>query len=48
MAFIATLYGIAFANLIFLPIGTKLKGKLEKEKRVKEMIIEGVLSIQQG
>jgi chemotaxis protein MotA len=48
VAFIATLYGIAFANLIFLPIGTKLKGKLEKEKRVKEMIITGVLAIQQG
>jgi chemotaxis protein MotA len=48
VAFIATLYGIAFANLVFLPLGTKLKGKLEKEKKVKEMIIEGVLSIQQG
>lgn len=48
VAFIATLYGIAFANLVFLPVGNKLKGKIEKEKRVKEMIIEGVLSIQQG
>lgn len=48
VAFIATLYGISFANLIFLPLGTKLKGKLEKEKKVKEMIIQGVLAIQQG
>jgi chemotaxis protein MotA len=47
-AFIATFYGIGFANLIWLPIGNKLKGKLEKEKRQKEMIIEGVLAIQQG
>lgn len=47
-AFIATLYGISFANLIWLPIGNKLMLKLEKEKRVKEMIIQGVLSIQQG
>jgi chemotaxis protein MotA len=47
-AFIATLYGISFANLIWLPIANKLKLKLEKEKRVKEMIIQGVLAIQQG
>jgi chemotaxis protein MotA len=47
-AFIATFYGIGFANLIWLPIGNKLKGKMEKEKRQKEMIIEGVLAIQQG
>jgi chemotaxis protein MotA len=48
VAFIATLYGIAFANLIWLPIGNKLTLKLKKEKRVKEMIIQGVLAIQQG
>jgi len=47
-AFIATFYGIGFANLIWLPIANKLKGKMEKEKRQKEMIIEGVLAIQQG
>ncbi len=47
-AFIATLYGISFANLVWLPIANKLKLKLEKEKRVKEMIIQGVLAIQQG
>jgi len=48
VAFIATLYGIAFANLIWLPIANKLKLKLAQEKNVKEMIIEGVLAIQQG
>jgi chemotaxis protein MotA len=48
VAFIATLYGIAFANLIWLPIANKLKLKLAHEKNVKEMIIEGVLAIQQG
>ena len=48
VAFIATLYGISFANLIWLPIANKLKLKLAQEKNVKEMIIEGVLSIQQG
>ncbi|HUX38799.1 MAG TPA: motility protein A [Rectinemataceae bacterium] len=47
-AFIATLLGIGIANLIFLPIANKLKLVLSKEKLAKEMIIVGVLSIQQG
>jgi chemotaxis protein MotA len=48
VAFIATLIGIAMANLFWLPIGTKLKLVLSKEKNTKEMIIAGVLAIQQG
>jgi len=47
-AFIATLYGIAFANLIWLPIGNKLKGQISGERMEKELIIMGVRSIQQG
>ena len=47
-AFIATLYGVGFANLIYLPIASKLKLKAKKEKLEKEMIIEGILSIQAG
>jgi len=47
-AFIATLLGIGIANLIFLPLANKLKLVLSKEKLAKEMIIVGVLSIQQG
>jgi chemotaxis protein MotA len=48
VAFIATLIGILLANSIFLPIGGKLKNILAKEKNTKEMIIAGVLAIQQG
>jgi chemotaxis protein MotA len=48
VAFIATLIGIAMANLVWLPIGNKLKLVLSKEKNTKEMIIAGVLAIQQG
>lgn len=48
MAFIATLYGISFANLVFLPLGGKLKGKLAQEVLQKELTIEGVMSIQAG
>lgn len=47
-AFIATLYGIALANLLFIPIGAKLKGKAKKEKMEKEFMIEGIMSIQAG
>jgi chemotaxis protein MotA len=48
VAFIATLIGILLANSVFLPIGGKLKGVIAKEKNTKEMIIAGVLAIQQG
>jgi chemotaxis protein MotA len=47
-AFIATLIGIMMANLVWLPLGVKIKGVLAKEKNTKEMIIAGVLAIQQG
>jgi chemotaxis protein MotA len=48
MAFVATLYGVSFANLVYLPIGGKLKGKLKAEVLQKELTIEGVMSIQAG
>src|SRR5918997_1548550 len=47
-AFIATLYGVAFANCIFLPMGTKLKVKSQEEAHYKELIVEGVLAVQAG
>jgi len=47
-AFIATLYGISFANLIWIPIGNKLKSQVKAMRLEKELIIVGVRSIQQG
>lgn len=47
-AFLATLYGIAFANIIFLPIGNRLKLLNEYENAERELIIEAVLLIQTG
>ncbi|HYE67897.1 MAG TPA: MotA/TolQ/ExbB proton channel family protein, partial [Anaerovoracaceae bacterium] len=47
-AFIATLYGIGLANLLWLPIGNKLKEKNRVEILYKSMIIEGLLLIQEG
>src|SRR3989339_416253 len=48
LAFIATLYGVFSANVIWIPIGTKLKNKSKKEVLVKSIIVEGVLSIESG
>ncbi|HNX58754.1 MAG TPA: MotA/TolQ/ExbB proton channel family protein [Spirochaetota bacterium] len=47
-AFIATLYGIGFANLIWLPVANKLKGKMKEEVLARELILTGILSIQAG
>jgi chemotaxis protein MotA len=47
-AFIATLYGIGLANLLWLPLGNKLKEKNRMEMLYKSMIIEGLLLIQEG
>ncbi len=47
-AFIATIYGIAFANLIFLPMGNKLKAVIHGQSQVRTMVIEGLIAIAQG
>ena len=47
-AFIATLYGVGSANVVFLPIGNRLKVIAAQEQEVKTMIIEGVLAVQAG
>ena len=47
-AFIATLYGVASANVVFLPVASKLRGISEAELALRELTIEGVLAIQAG
>jgi chemotaxis protein MotA len=47
-AFTATLYGIASANILWLPLATKLKARSHDERLVKEIYLEGILSIQAG
>jgi chemotaxis protein MotA len=47
-AFTATFYGVALANLAYLPIAAKLKSRTTEEVVACEMIIEGILSIQAG
>ena len=48
VAFVATVYGVGSANLIFLPIAKKIKNNLNREVYLREMITEGVLGIQSG
>lgn len=47
-AFIATLWGVFMANLVYLPIADKLKAIHAEENMSMELMIEGVLSIQSG
>ena len=48
LAIITTLYGSLVANVMNVPFATKLKSQDVQEATVKEMVIEGVLSIQAG
>ena len=47
-AFLATLWGLLSANLIFLPISAKLKARSEEEAHVRYMQLEGILAIHAG
>ena len=47
-AFVATIYGVAVANLICLPAAGKLKFRHREEVMIKEMMLEGVISILEG
>ncbi len=47
-AFIATIYGVGFANLIFIPIGNKLQQIIEEHSRYYELLAEGMYAILQG
>jgi chemotaxis protein MotA len=48
VAFVATVYGVGSANLLFLPIGQKLKGRMHALVRTRELMLEGVIGIVEG
>ena len=48
VALITTLYGSLLANIIFLPMASKLKARHEEEFLCKQLVMEGVLAIQEG
>ena len=47
-AFVATIYGVGMANLLFLPLANKLKSQIHNQTQFREMVIEGIISIAEG
>lgn len=48
VAFVATIYGVGSANLIYLPVAGKMKLRIREEQIGREMTLEGVASILEG
>ncbi len=48
VAFVATVYGVALANVFLLPAANKLKSRLQQRIQMKELVLEGVISIAEG
>ena len=48
VAFVATIYGVGSANILFLPFAGKLKSRLREQQLIREMTLEGVISILEG
>ncbi|MES2640702.1 MAG: flagellar motor protein [Myxococcota bacterium] len=48
VAFVATIYGVGFANLLFLPLGTRLKKIVQAEAEDRAMVLTGLAAIVTG
>lgn len=48
VAFVATIYGVGFANLVFLPIAYKLRHHIQNEVTRREMVIDAIVAIASG
>jgi chemotaxis protein MotA len=48
VAFVATIYGVGVANLLLIPIASKLLNLARKESQFRDLIIEGIISIAEG
>lgn len=48
VAFVATVYGVGSANLLYLPIAGKMKFKIREQVIMQEMIVEGLISLSEG
>ncbi len=48
VAFVATIYGVGLANLLFLPVASKLRSLVEQRSHVYTMLIEGLINIANG
>ncbi len=48
IAFVATIYGVGFANLFLIPIANKIKACIHQQSQYRELIVEGIISIAEG
>jgi chemotaxis protein MotA len=48
VAFVATIYGVGLANLVFLPVANKLKSQIQHEMMRQEMLLNAWVSIAKG
>lgn len=48
VAFVATIYGVGSANLIFIPIATKIRARIKAQSEMKRMVLEGAIAISSG
>ena len=48
VAFVATIYGVGLANLVFLPVASKLKTLIARQVLMREMLVDGLVSIANG
>lgn len=48
VAFVATIYGVGAANLMFIPIANKIKAHVQRFTQYRELIVEGVVAISEG
>jgi chemotaxis protein MotA len=48
VAFVATVYGVAIANIFLLPAANKIKSRIERDTELKELKLEGVVAIVEG
>ncbi|MGH1371874.1 MAG: flagellar motor protein [Cellvibrionaceae bacterium] len=48
IAFVATIYGVGFANLFLIPIANKIKACIYQQSQYRELIVEGIISIAEG
>ena len=48
VAFVATVYGVGSANLIFLPVASRFRARAQRNAKRREAVLEGVMAIQEG
>lgn len=48
VAFVATVYGVGIANMLLLPLATKLRGQAHNAATAREVVIEGAVALQEG